>query len=191
MKKWLISLTACLLFTGVGTVSAAHGHEAPKHPNSLHFQSKPQSEASLQRMVKLYNAKGEEIGNGIVKQEEKGVRVSVSVKGLPPGPHGFHIHEKMFKPFDFKTSGEHMNPTQKQHGFENPKGFHLGDMTNLEVKEDGTGEASFLIEGANLQKGSPYSLLGRSIMIHEKADDYKTDPAGNSGNRIAGGNIME
>ncbi|MGO0062439.1 superoxide dismutase family protein [Brevibacillus fluminis] len=189
MKKWIASAVLLWAITGNGMVYATPEHEHPDN-SAGHTQGKIESETQGKRMVTIYNASGKEIGKAVVFQEGNGVRVEVKVSGLTPGQHGFHIHEKAFTDFDFKTSGDHLNPGQRQHGFDNPKGFHLGDMTNLEVKEDGTGENSFRIEGANLANNSPQSLLGRSIIIHAQPDDYKTDPAGNSGERIAGGNIQ-
>ncbi|GIP32495.1 superoxide dismutase family protein [Paenibacillus sp. J2TS4] len=139
--------------------------------------------------VKLYDTSGKEVGSATLTREAGGVRLQLQVSGLTPGKHGFHIHEKAFVPFDFKTAGGHFNPEGKKHGRSNPEGQHLGDMPNLEVKQDGTAEADLLLERATLEKGSPNSLLGKSIIIHAQEDDYLTDPAGNAGDRIVGGNI--
>lgn len=189
MKKWIVSLALLWSVAAFGMAYATpgdqdHGHQSDQSHNKI------QSESTTKRVLSIYNTKGEVIGKAIVVQEGNGVRVLAKVAGLTPGKHGFHIHEKLFKGFDFDTAGEHLNPGHRQHGFDNPKGFHLGDMTNMEVREDGVGEGNFLIEGANMAKNSPQSLLGRSIIIHKDEDDYKTDPAGNSGPRIAGGNIQ-
>ena len=78
----------------------------------------------------------------------------------------------------------------KEHGLKNPKGPHMGDMHNLKVKEDGTAIQTEFLEGVSLQKEHPHSLIGRSIIIHSDEDDQISNPAGNSGARIAGGNIM-
>ena len=139
----------------------------------------------------LYNANGQNIGVVTLSDTGAGVKMQVSATQLSPGKHGIHIHQKPFTGFDFTTAGEHFNPYGKKHGLENPQGYHLGDMPNLEVKQDGTANAEFLLQGANLIKGDNNSLLGKSVIIHAKEDDQKTDPAGNSGDRIAGANIPE
>lgn len=137
----------------------------------------------------LINAEGNEIGEVTLTEGKDGVTIRVVAEGLTPGEHGFHIHEKgECEPPSFESAGGHFNPTNKEHGFENPKGFHLGDLLNIEVDEDGTVDAIVTTAEVTLQKGQENSILdkdGSTIMVHEKADDYKTDPAGNSGERIA------
>jgi Cu-Zn family superoxide dismutase len=108
---------------------------------------------------------------------------------LTPGKHGIHIHENAFAGSDFKTAQGHFNPEGKKHGLLNPEGHHLGDLPNLVVSEDGSAEATILVEHATLEPGDPDSLLGRSIIIHAGEDDEMTDPSGNSGDRVAGANI--
>jgi len=139
--------------------------------------------------VTLVNAAGETIGHAALTQTEGGVKVELEASGLTPGPHGLHLHEKAFEGFDFKTAGGHYNPDGKKHGRHNPEGSHVGDFENLIVGADGKGSASFVIEGATLEKGAARSIWDRSFIIHAGADDYMTDPAGNAGDRIAGGNI--
>ncbi|CEH27658.1 hypothetical protein AM501_16735 [Aneurinibacillus migulanus] len=141
--------------------------------------------------IHMVNAQGEEIGHAILTEESGGVKVAIEVHDLKPGKHGFHVHEKMFVKNDFKSAGGHFNPDGKKHGMENPEGHHVGDMQNLEVKEDGTAKAEFMLERASLKQGDVHSLLGKSIIIHEGEDDLKSDPAGNSGDRVAGGNIPQ
>ncbi len=121
-------------------------------------------------------------------QTPTGVKIDVSVAGLPPGAHAFHVHAvgKCETP-DFKSAGGHFNPAGKQHGKDNPDGSHAGDMLNLEAGADGTAEFSAVNAGVTLDEGA-HSLFhegGIALVIHEKADHYKTDPAGNAGNRIA------
>ncbi|WP_422657456.1 superoxide dismutase family protein [Paenibacillus sp. EC2-1] len=139
--------------------------------------------------VKLLNASGEALGLATFEEVEDGVRVKISASGLTPGKHGFHVHENAIESLDFKSAGGHFNPTDKHHGLENPQGSHVGDMPNLMVKEDGTVEAEVTIQHATLEKDKPNSILGRSLIIHAGEDDNKSDPAGNSGDRIMGGNI--
>ncbi|MFB1082821.1 superoxide dismutase family protein [Jeotgalibacillus sp. JSM ZJ347] len=142
---------------------------------------------------KMINSEGEDIGSAVLKETEEGVLIQISVKGLEPGEKAVHIHETgACTPPDFKSAGGHFNPAGKQHGFQNPKGYHAGDLPNLKVDEDGTINLELTVKELTLEKGSEYSLLdedGSAIVIHEGPDDYKTDPAGNSGARIACGEI--
>jgi Cu-Zn family superoxide dismutase len=94
---------------------------------------------------------------------------------------------------DFKTAGGHFNPASKKHGIENPMGHHNGDLPqNVTIAANGTGSATFHVDYLSLDPSASDSLFangGTSIMVHEKADDMKTDPTGNAGNRIACGVI--
>lgn len=153
-----------------------------------------QAMSHLKAQADIQDAKGKSIGKATFSEQKDGVKVKVEVSGLAPGRHGFHIHEtgSCTAP-DFKSAGGHFNPFKKQHGMENPQGKHAGDFPNLEVKEDGTGQITAVAAGATLGKGSA-SLLkpgGTAIVIHADPDDYKTDPAGNAGNRVACGVIMK
>ena len=145
--------------------------------------------------VKLTNSKGEPAGMAVLKQKKSGVEVKVLLENIPFGEHSVHIHgNAVCEAPDFKTAGGHFNPDGKQHGFENPAGHHAGDTpSNVSVGEDHHGSATWTLTAVTLQPGAPNSLLsgsGTSLIVHEKADDMKTDPSGNSGNRIACGVIQ-
>jgi Cu-Zn family superoxide dismutase len=120
------------------------------------------------------------------------VRIAVTVSGVTPGNHGFHVHlaGKCEGP-DFKSAGGHFNPGAKEHGLESPKGAHAGDMPNLSVGADGTGKAEFVAHGTTLEAGagSLFQKDGTALVLHAAADDMKSDPAGNAGGRIACGVI--
>lgn len=139
--------------------------------------------------VVLKNGAGEAVGTATFTQAKNGVKVKIELKNLPIGAHGVHIHQNpTCEGPDFKTAGGHFNPDHKQHGFENPEGHHNGDLPqNVTVQENHIGEASFVVTSVSLDPKAPNSLYGTSIVVHEKADDMKTDPSGNSGNRIACG----
>lgn len=134
----------------------------------------------------LRTSAGADAGTATVAQVDGALRITIDAKGLPPGPHGAHVHMtgKCDAP-DFTTAGGHWNPTNHQHGTLNPAGPHAGDAPNLMVGADGTGRLEI-----NLPAGTYEQLLdqdGASMMIHAGADDLKTDPSGNSGGRIACG----
>ena len=138
----------------------------------------------------LRDAQGKVVGTATMTPGEGGVKIAVSVSGVAPGLHGFHVHAvgKCEGP-DFKSAGGHFNPAAKEHGLENPKGSHAGDMPNLSVGSDGSGKGEFLARGASLDAG-PGSLFpdgGTSVVLHAAPDDMKSDPAGNAGARIACG----
>lgn len=141
--------------------------------------------------VQLYNTAEESVGSAILEQINDGVKVKITVSGLTPGKHGFHVHENTIKDRDLKSAGGHFNPTDKHHGLKHPQGSHVGDMPNLVVGADGTVEAEMIIQHGTLEKNQPNSVLGRSLIIHAGEDDEVTDPSGNSGDRVAGGNIPE
>jgi Cu-Zn family superoxide dismutase len=138
----------------------------------------------------LEDAKGQKVGAATFAQTKGGVKLAVKVEGLPAGKHGIHLHAvgKCDAP-EFKGAGPHFNPTGKKHGHENPEGFHAGDLPNLEVGEDGKGALEATVENATLGagEGSLFAGQGTAVVVHASADDGKTDPAGNSGARIACG----
>ncbi|WP_284646254.1 superoxide dismutase family protein [Paenibacillus silviterrae] len=141
--------------------------------------------------VIVYDGKGNRIGEAVLTPYAGGVNVALKVSNLTPGKHGVHIHEKAFTGFDFTTAGGHFNPDNKKHGHHSKEGHHIGDLDNIEVSEDGKGRLEFDLEGASLDKNSKFSLIGRSIIVHAAEDDGKTDPSGNSGDRVAGGIIPQ
>jgi len=144
--------------------------------------------------AELKNQKGEPVGKAELTDTPDGVLVHLTVSGLPPGVHAFHIHEAgKCDPPDFKTAGGHFNPGMKQHGFMQEKGPHAGDLPNIHVPASGNLEIEALARGVALQAG-PNSLFdadGSALVIHAGPDDYRTDPAGNAGARLACGIVSK
>lgn len=142
----------------------------------------------------LKDANGKEVGQAELVQTPHGVLVKLSLKGAVPGDHAFHVHAVGKCEPPFASAGGHFNPGGKKHGIEAAEGAHAGDMPNLHVPA--SGELVIEIENPmiSLVKGLPNSVFdadGSALVIHAAADDYKTDPTGNAGDRIACGVIVE
>jgi Cu-Zn family superoxide dismutase len=129
---------------------------------------------------------GTPAGTATATPTTTGIMVSLQVQGLPPGEHGAHVH--MIGQCDapaFEGAGDHWNPTDAQHGLENPQGPHAGDMPNLSIDEDGQGALDYTLEGGSFDE--MFDADGAAMVVHTMPDDQMADPAGNSGDRIACG----
>jgi Cu-Zn family superoxide dismutase len=134
--------------------------------------------------VPLVNALGAPIGTVRAWQTAGGVTLRVDASGLPHGVHGIHVHAVgRCDPPDFAGAGPHWNPAGKQHGFNNPAGHHAGDLYNVTVAANGVVGEAVTVPGASM--ASLIDADGAALVIHAAADDYVTDPSGNSGARIA------
>jgi Cu-Zn family superoxide dismutase len=121
---------------------------------------------------------------------ENKVKVAYDLKGLAPGKHGFHIHEKAdLSAPDFTSAGPHFNPTKHKHDGPHGEERHAGDLGNIEADTSGNAKGNVTVEGLTIGTSAANDIVNRSIVVHEKADDLKTDPSGNSGARVGAGVI--
>ena len=134
--------------------------------------------------VALVNSAGQSIGTVRMWETPGAVAFRVTASGIPHGIHGLHVHAvgRCEGP-GFTTAGGHWNPSSRQHGTENPAGPHGGDLPNVNAAPNGTLNESVSLPGASF--ASLQDADGSALVLHAAADDYRTDPSGNSGDRIA------
>lgn len=142
--------------------------------------------------IQVKNAKGEDIGRATLVSMINGVLVRLDLKNLPPGEHALHFHEKgsCVAP-KFESAGPHFAPLKTSHGFDSSGGPHAGDMPNVMVAQNGTLKTEVMNPNVSLAQGDN-SLLrsgGTALVIHAKPDDYKSQPSGDAGDRLACGEI--
>ena len=142
-------------------------------------------------ITEVRRADGNLAARAMVWQGRAGLEIRVQAAGLAAGHYGVHLHAtgRCDGP-GFESAGPHWNPTGRQHGSLNPQGHHLGDLDNLDVDESGAGRLEFTIPGGSTSgAGGLLDADGAAVVIHAGADDYRTDPSGNSGARIACGTL--
>lgn len=133
----------------------------------------------------LKNAEGKENGSVTFEHGDEGLLVTVEATGLSEGWHAIHVHEKGECVGDFTGAGSHANPEKHDHGILTAKGMHVGDMPNIYAHADGAAKAQFFLDEAKLSgKEGLLDKDGAAVIVHEKADDYKTQPTGDAGPRV-------
>jgi Cu-Zn family superoxide dismutase len=177
MNYLTTAAASALVLAGAATLATA----APKTPA-------PAVTAELKM------ADGKDVGTVAFTQTHAGVRLKLSLKGLPPGVHALHVHAVGKCEPPFTSAGPHFNPEQKKHGLKSAEGHHAGDMSNIIIPASGDRTLTVVNKDITLEKGKPNSVFqdgGTAVVIHANKDDYMTDPAGNAGDRIACGVIGE
>ena len=149
-----------------------------------------QASAPLKAVAVLHPTEGNRVTGTVTFMEvEDGVRVDAEIHGLTPGKHGFHVHEfgDCGAP-DASSAGSHFNPTNKQHGGADSLERHVGDMGNIEADASGEAKLNYLDHKMSLADDKR-SIIGRAVIVHAKPDDLKSQPSGDSGDRVACGVI--
>jgi Cu-Zn family superoxide dismutase len=176
VKKLAAILAVCSIAC-IAAVGAAAQHE------------KAEGESITKAVALLWPTKGSSVGGRVTfTQDGRSIHVHGEISGLTPGEHGFHIHEFGVWSEDGLAAGSHFNPTKAPHaGPDSPK-RHVGDLGN--VTANANGNATYDIDDPHLSFHGPHSIIGRGLVVHEKADDLKTQqPPGNAGGRLAVGVI--
>ena len=177
MNSFRASLIGLILLSFVGFAAQA---QTPAEKPS----------APLKAIAVLHPAGANKLSGTVTFTEvADGVQVHAEITGLTPGNHGFHVHEfGDCSAADATSSGAHFNPANKPHAGPDATERHVGDMGNVEADASGKAKLEYLDHQISLTNDQQ-SVIGRSVVVHAKADDLKSQPAGDSGARIACGVI--
>ena len=179
-------LTACIALSGCDA-GRREGADTTQATTMQESPSATQSGGTATAAMK--DASGKDLGTVTLSDSSGRIIAGGQLSGLPRGEHAIHLHTVgKCAPPKFETAGDHWNPTGREHGTLNPNGPHLGDLPNFSVAQSGRGRVAVTAPGGTLRGANP--LLdsdGATVVVHAKRDDYKTQPSGSSGDRIACG----
>lgn len=180
IKKCLAVLAVCLLVCC--TVPGIWIQAVAQH------DEKAKGETVTKAVAVLFPTKGSDVkGRVTFTHDGRSIHVHAEISGLSPGDHGFHIHEFGVWSEDGLASGGHFNPTKGPHAAPVSTKRHVGDLGNITANANGN--ATYDLDDEHISFQGPHSILGRGLVVHEKADDLKTQPTGNAGGRLAVGVI--
>ncbi len=180
IKNCAIALAVCSLvcFAVLGLNTQAAQHD----------EKKADAGAPTKAVAVLFPTKGSDVkGRVTFTQDGRSIHVHAEISGLSAGEHGFHIHEFGVWSEDGMASGGHFNPAMQPHASPEASKRHVGDLGN--VMANSSGHVTYNLDDAHLSFHGPHSIIGRGLVVHEKADDLKTQPTGNAGGRLAVGVI--
>ena len=180
------ALAVSLLFAG--TALAACSQKAEEPAGNVAEPPAMAEPSAAPQTIALNGTDGRPVGTVTLSEDANGVTIKVDASAIAAGTHGVHLHQKgLCEGPKFESAGAHWNPESKQHGRDNPMGAHLGDLANFDIGQAGAATTSFTVAGVTMS-GATNALAdadGTSLVVHAKADDYRTDPSGNSGDRVA------
>lgn len=191
MIRTSAGLTLVALLAGCGGEPAEEA--VPADPGTVVVEPATPAPAvspgAPEAIAEVRDPEGRTLGTVRLTQTAEGVALAGSLSGIPAGVHAFHIHTTGSCEPSFEAAGGHFNPTGREHGTLNPNGPHLGDLPNVQVTPDSTVQIQAMAQNVTLADG-PNALLdadGAAIMMHAEPDDYRTEPSGDAGDRIACG----
>ena len=180
---WTATVLTFAALAGCGAPETTEPAEAPA-PAPAPVATAPAD--GTRAVAMLRKADGTAAGSATAVLAGEQVMITLTVEGLPPGDHGVHVHMTgRCEAPKFETAGGHWNPANAKHGLESPEGQHAGDMPNLTVTQDGRGTLEYRLVGGTLD--GLFDTDGSAFVVHASADDQRTDPSGDSGDRIACG----
>lgn len=183
----LLFITLCLLLSACGS-----GGQQNDESQDVATEQQEEQQDQATATATMEAASGSKVtGEAKFTEEDGKVRFELTVENLTPGEHAVHLHEKGdCSAEDASSAGGHWNPTMKPHGKRGDgTSYHKGDIGNMNVGNDGKGTMNLTVEGWSIGGADSTNVVGKSVIVHEKADDFTSQPSGNAGARVSCGVI--